>query len=150
MNLPTHILNHSHPSQLLSPHHSPHPNGVTSPHNPFFPSPQAQELSRPDCYRPHRCGGSITAPTAAAAASPPPWQWQQHCHPHGSSNSVATPMAVLPPPSSPQLWRHRCHPHGHGSGTVTTPHGCSSIIAAVVVPASSLLCAGCFLFFLTS
>ena len=73
MNLPTHILDHSHPSQLSSPHHSPHPNGVTSPHNPFFPFPQAQELSRPDSYRPHRCSGSIAAPTAAAAALPPPW-----------------------------------------------------------------------------
>ena len=132
MNLPTHILDHSHPSKLSSPHHSPHPNGVTSPHNPFFPSPQAQELSRPDHYRPHRCGGSIAAPMAATAASPPPSQRQQHRHPHGSSNSIATPMAASPPPSSPQLWRHCCCPHGCGSGTITTPHGRSSIIVIAV------------------
>jgi hypothetical protein len=109
-NLPTHILDHSHPSRLSSPHHSPHPNGGPSPHNPFFPFNQAQALSRRDlqplhvqAQLPHR-----TTPPHHSAVSVEDLDWyyphqRQQRTPTDTQNWSAHHQDMAPPmPLTPQ------------------------------------------------
>ncbi|KAF8489359.1 hypothetical protein F5888DRAFT_1910396 [Russula emetica] len=136
MNLQTYILDPSHHSQLSSPHHTPHPNGVPSPNNPFFPFPLAQALSRPVRSPLHvqaQLPPRTTPPTHHSAASVEalklpstawdPQSWPAHCQDMAPAADPSFSVDNLHVPHYPA---HTTPPFGSPS-TVTLSAGNANI-----------------------
>jgi hypothetical protein len=111
-------------SQLSSPHHSPHPNGVPSPDNPFFPFPPDQALSH-DHSLPQvqaQLPPCTTPPTHHPATSVEALEWylpQQLTPTHPQSCPLIVRIWHHPMPLTPRLAvdtthhflsTHRCSP----------------------------------------
>jgi len=144
--LPTRILDHSHPSHLSS-HPSPSPNGVPSPHNPHFPFPPGQALSRAD-RPPLHVQAQLplrTTPPTLSAVSVEDLDWyypqqQQHTPTDPQNWSVhrqdmAPPLMPLTPQSAVDTTPHFLSTHRR-SPTSLSSHGSDHSLESTMMTAN--------------